>query len=56
MVGKVMTKLTLPVSFNEPTSLLYRCGEDMEYADLLSRRRSHLLALNELSYPHDCER
>ncbi|KAB8294811.1 hypothetical protein EYC80_006772 [Monilinia laxa] len=35
MIGKDMTKMTLPVSFNEPTSLLYRCGEDMEYADLL---------------------
>ncbi|TDZ34096.1 Oxysterol-binding protein-like protein 2 [Colletotrichum spinosum] len=35
MIGKDMTKMTLPVSFNEPTSLLYRAGEDMEYADLL---------------------
>lgn len=35
MIGKDMTKMTLPVSFNEPTSLLYRCAEDMEYADLL---------------------
>ncbi|QUC17993.1 uncharacterized protein UV8b_02234 [Ustilaginoidea virens] len=35
MIGKDMTKMTLPVSFNEPTSLLHRCGEDMEYADLL---------------------
>ncbi len=35
MVGKDMTKMTLPVTFNEPTSLLYRCGEDMEYVDLL---------------------
>jgi hypothetical protein len=30
-----MTKMTLPVSFNEPTSLLQRCAEDMEYVDLL---------------------
>ncbi|KAF4509908.1 hypothetical protein G6O67_001843 [Ophiocordyceps sinensis] len=37
MIGKDMTKMTLPVSFNEPTSLLYRCGEDMEYADLLDQ-------------------
>ncbi|KAI1337179.1 oxysterol-binding protein [Xylariaceae sp. FL0016] len=36
MIGKDMTKMTLPVSFNEPTSLLYRTGEDMEYAHLLS--------------------
>lgn len=35
MIGKDMTKMTLPVTFNEPTSLLYRAGEDMEYADLL---------------------
>jgi len=35
MIGKDMTRMTLPVSFNEPTSLLHRCGEDMEYADLL---------------------
>lgn len=30
-----MTKMTLPVSFNEPTSLLQRVTEDMEYTDLL---------------------
>lgn len=35
MIGKDMTKMTLPVSFNEPTSLLQRSAEDMEYADLL---------------------
>lgn len=27
--------MTLPVSFNEPTSLLQRVAEDMEYTDLL---------------------
>ena len=35
MIGKDMTKMTLPVSFNEPTSLLQRVAEDMEYTDLL---------------------
>ncbi|KAI5821322.1 Oxysterol-binding protein-domain-containing protein [Pyronema omphalodes] len=35
MIGKDMTKMTLPVSFNEPTSLLQRVAEDMEYIDLL---------------------
>ena len=35
LIGKDMTKMTLPVSFNEPTSLLYRNCEDMEYTDLL---------------------
>ncbi|TKA78156.1 hypothetical protein B0A49_01943 [Cryomyces minteri] len=35
MIGKDMTKMTLPVSFNEPTSLLQRVTEDVEYTDLL---------------------
>ncbi|EPX73989.1 sterol binding ankyrin repeat protein [Schizosaccharomyces octosporus yFS286] len=35
MIGKDMTKMALPVSFNEPTSLLQRVAEDMEYTDLL---------------------
>jgi hypothetical protein len=35
MIGKDMTRMTLPVTFNEPTSLLQRVAEDMEYTDLL---------------------
>lgn len=35
MIGKDMTRMTLPVSFNECTSLLQRVAEDMEYTDLL---------------------
>ncbi|THZ86151.1 hypothetical protein D6C84_02670 [Aureobasidium pullulans] len=35
MIGKDMTKMTLPVTFNEPTSLLYRVVEDMQYTELL---------------------
>jgi len=35
MIGKDMSKMTLPVSFNEPSSLLQRVAEDMEYTDLL---------------------
>lgn len=37
MVGKDMTRMTLPVSFNEPTSLLHRSSEDMEYSELLEQ-------------------
>lgn len=37
LVGKDMTKMTLPVSFNEPTSLLQRNVEVIEYSDLLDR-------------------
>lgn len=36
MIGKDMTRMTLPVSFNEPTSLLQRLAEDVEYNDLLN--------------------
>lgn len=35
LIGKDMTKMTLPVSFNECTNLLMRSAEDMEYTDLL---------------------
>jgi hypothetical protein len=37
MIGKDMTRMTLPVSFNEPTSLLQRVAEDMEYTALLDK-------------------
>lgn len=37
MIGKDMTRMTLPVSFNECTSLLQRLAEDIEYNDLLTK-------------------
>ncbi|AQZ17616.1 OSH2 (YDL019C) and SWH1 (YAR042W) [Zygosaccharomyces parabailii] len=40
MVGKDMTRMTLPVTFNEPTSLLQRVAEDLEYTDLLDMAAS----------------
>ncbi|CCD26079.2 uncharacterized protein NDAI_0G03020 [Naumovozyma dairenensis CBS 421] len=40
MVGKDMTKMTLPVTFNEPTSLLQRVSEDLEYSQLLDQAAS----------------
>ncbi|GIZ37172.1 hypothetical protein CKM354_000063000 [Cercospora kikuchii] len=36
MIGKDMTKMTLPVTFNEPTSLHYAVVADMEYVNLLN--------------------
>ncbi|KAI5367804.1 Putative oxysterol-binding protein [Septoria linicola] len=36
MIGKDMTKMTLPVTFNEPTSLHYAVVADMEYTTLLN--------------------
>ncbi|OLN96508.1 Oxysterol-binding protein-like protein 2 [Colletotrichum chlorophyti] len=50
MIGKDMTKMTLPVSFNEPTSLLYRAGEDMEYADLLDQAADRADSIERLIY------
>ena len=45
-----MTKMTLPVSFNEPTSLLQRCAEDMEYADLLDIAADRADSIERLVY------
>ncbi|SCU90993.1 LAFA_0F01288g1_1 [Lachancea sp. 'fantastica'] len=41
MIGKDMTRMSLPVTFNEPTSLLQRVAEDLEYSDLLTEGASY---------------
>ncbi|KAL8776927.1 MAG: hypothetical protein Q9194_002843 [Teloschistes cf. exilis] len=50
MIGKDMTKMTLPVSFNEPTSLLQRVAEDMEYTDLLDTAADRLDSAERMVY------
>ncbi|KAH6697526.1 oxysterol-binding protein [Plectosphaerella plurivora] len=50
MIGKDMTKMTLPVSFNEPTSLLYRAGEDLEYTDLIEQAADRTDSLERMVY------
>ena len=50
MIGKDMTRMTLPVSFNEPTSLLQRVAEDMEYADLLDIAASRASSAERMVY------
>lgn len=50
MIGKDMTKMTLPVSFNEPTSLLQRVAEDMEYTDLLDMAADRTDSLERMVY------
>lgn len=50
MIGKDMTKMTLPVSFNEPTSLLQRVTEDMEYSDLLDTAADRAESTERLVY------
>ncbi|RDW61274.1 uncharacterized protein DSM5745_10772 [Aspergillus mulundensis] len=50
MIGKDMTKMTLPVSFNEPTSLLQRVAEDLEYTDLLDIAADQTDSMERLVY------
>lgn len=50
MIGKDMTKMTLPVSFNEPTSLLQRVAEDMEYTDLLDTAADRMDSTERMVY------
>ncbi|KAL4869639.1 hypothetical protein BDV12DRAFT_184974 [Aspergillus spectabilis] len=50
MIGKDMTKMTLPVSFNEPTSLLQRVAEDLEYTDLLDIAADQTNSMERLVY------
>ncbi|KAJ6151844.1 ATP12 ATPase F1F0-assembly protein [Penicillium chermesinum] len=50
MIGKDMTKMTLPVSFNEPTSLLQRVAEDLEYTDLLDVAADRTDSMERLVY------
>ena len=45
MIGKDMTKMTLPVSFNEPTSLLQRVTEDMVRRFAIAISKSHMSAV-----------
>ena len=45
-----MTKITLPAAFNEPTSLLQRIAEDMEYCDLLNTAASRTDSMERMVY------
>lgn len=40
-VGKDLTRVCLPVYFNEPISSLQKCFEDLEYSNLLDRAYEH---------------
>ena len=42
--------MTLPVSFNEPTSLLQRVAEDLEYTDLLDIAADRTDSMERLFY------
>ena len=36
-MGKDLSKISMPITFNEPISALQKLAEDFEYSDLLNR-------------------
>jgi hypothetical protein len=49
-IGKELTKIPMPVNFNEPLSVLQRITEDLEYAILLDRAAEKTDTLEQLCY------
>ncbi|KAJ3383075.1 hypothetical protein HDU92_004396 [Lobulomyces angularis] len=52
-IGKELSKVTLPVLFNEPLSMLQRMSEDVEYIELLffASRIGNREVLSDLNHP-----
>lgn len=63
-IGKDISKISVPVFFNDPTSLLQKCAQSMEYNQLLDRagqetdpcKRMALVAIHGISQLTICER
>jgi len=63
-VGKDISKITVPVYFNDPSSLLQKCAQSCEYNHLLdqaaeepnSLKRLALIAVHQISAVAICER
>lgn len=49
-IGKELSKIPMPVNFNEPMSFLQRLTEDLEYADLLTKAASCCTVEESLTY------
>ncbi|KAL1924036.1 uncharacterized protein VTP21DRAFT_7071 [Calcarisporiella thermophila] len=49
-IGKDLTRVSIPVIFNEPTSMLQRLCEDMEYSELLDRAVREKHSIERLMY------
>uniref|UniRef100_A0A914C1C2 Oxysterol-binding protein n=1 Tax=Acrobeloides nanus TaxID=290746 RepID=A0A914C1C2_9BILA len=49
-IGKELTKIPMPVNFNEPLSMLQRLTEDLEYAYLLDRAAEKTDPLEQICY------
>lgn len=53
-VGKDLTRVCLPVYFNEPISSLQKCCEDLEYSYLLDRAYEYGKAVRYTSFSRLC--
>jgi len=49
-IGKDLTKISFPVYFNEPTSMLQRMAEDMEYSECLDAAAGEQDSLKRLAF------
>ncbi|XP_061107322.1 oxysterol-binding protein 1-like isoform X1 [Conger conger] len=49
-IGKELSKIPMPVNFNEPISMLQRLSEDLEYCELLDRGARCQSSLEQLCY------
>lgn len=49
-IGKDLSKIPMPVNFNEPLSMLQRLTEDFEYAELLDKAAQCQTACEQLAY------
>ncbi|XP_030193933.1 oxysterol-binding protein 1 isoform X1 [Gadus morhua] len=49
-IGKELSKIPMPVNFNEPISMLQRLSEDLEYHELLDKGAKCGSALEQLCY------
>ncbi|XP_051994196.1 oxysterol-binding protein 1-like isoform X4 [Xyrauchen texanus] len=49
-IGKELSKIPMPVNFNEPLSMLQRLSEDLEYSELLDRAAKCKSSLEQMCY------
>ncbi|KAI2668139.1 Oxysterol-binding protein 1 [Labeo rohita] len=49
-IGKELSKIPMPVNFNEPLSMLQRLSEDLEYYELLDRAAKCQSSLEQMCY------
>ncbi|XP_056265200.1 oxysterol-binding protein 1-like isoform X1 [Pseudoliparis swirei] len=49
-IGKELSKIPMPVNFNEPLSMLQRLSEDLEYYELLDKASKSQSSLEQMCY------